>query len=58
MELRQKSLNKGITLSPSKFCFDKKSDEIRNIIIHLSKYISEMEMWDRVFPEMIDDAIF
>lgn len=28
------------------------------VLIHLSKYISKIEKWDRVHPEMIEDAIY
>lgn len=31
---------------------------IRDTIMKLAKYVSEMEGWDRVFSEMVDDAFF
>lgn len=31
---------------------------IRDVIMKISKHISDMEGWDRIFPEMVDDAIF
>ena len=40
------------------FFNDECSNNIRTILIQLSKYISGMEGWDRIFPEMVDDAIF
>ncbi len=35
-----------------------KCNQIRDVVIYISKYIAEMEGWDRVYPEMVWDAIY
>lgn len=60
MELRQKyvklsSKTNSIvkpTLSDNRLCI------IREVCMKISKHIAGMERWDRILPEMVDDAIF
>lgn len=60
MELRQKyvKLSPKIdcvvkpTLSDNRLCI------IREVCMKISKHIAGMERWDRILPEMVEDAIF
>ena len=43
---------------PSCAFADDRAVLIRKVLMILSKYISKMEKWDKIFPEMVDDAIY
>lgn len=61
MEIRQSLLKN--TVSQSKFkskpeLSDRRISLIRDVCMKISKHIAGMERWDRILPEMVEDAIF
>ena len=61
MELRQSLLKNTILHSKLKSkpeLSDRRISLIRDVCMKISKHIAGMERWDRILPEMVEDAIF